>query len=534
MRLHYTLEFSFIKNVYIKKFRGFKNQHFMMGEHLTVIAGQNGTQKTTLLGILSQTFSLRSHPNTDYSNEKPLCGGNFISNFAEKFKLSSVYDKAGEHEWSLTMNNESTPFEISSIKRDANSIRFWKKGDRSKGSGYLQYPVIFLSLKRLFPIGEDEKLKKSDTLVLNEDEILLYQNLHKDILISLDEITSTNYLESPNKNTLGISTDYYDWKENSSGQDNVSKIILALLSFRRLKQKYSSIYKGGLLVIDELDATMYPASQYKLIDVLRKYASRLSIQVIFTTHSISMLEKICNLKSELETKDETKNQIQVLYLKKENRNIIIEENVPFEMIKDYLNVAIGEKNNFKINVFTEDDETWRIFSQLKSRKGNLKHEDITFSCSSLIDLVYRKVPSFIYPNSLVIVDGDIKNTKNNLKKIKEAKNVIVLPGLTSPERMLADMLYKLSDSDTLWTDINRTYTKQVCFRDYKIEDIDKDRGIAKKWFKQQYTEIDIKWVYKVIKKWKELNKEEFDHFLKNYIEIYNNFSKEKQNLNKIK
>ena len=40
-----------IKKVHIEKFRGFHDQKFEVGSMLTAIAGQNGTQKSTLLGI---------------------------------------------------------------------------------------------------------------------------------------------------------------------------------------------------------------------------------------------------------------------------------------------------------------------------------------------------------------------------------------------------------------------------------------------------------------------------------------------------
>lgn len=43
-----------IKKVHIEKFRGFHDQEFEVDSMLTAIAGQNGTQKSTLLGI--QTF----------------------------------------------------------------------------------------------------------------------------------------------------------------------------------------------------------------------------------------------------------------------------------------------------------------------------------------------------------------------------------------------------------------------------------------------------------------------------------------------
>lgn len=47
-----------VKSVFIEKFRGFKDQSFTLGNQVTLIAGQNGTQKSTLLGILTQTFTI--------------------------------------------------------------------------------------------------------------------------------------------------------------------------------------------------------------------------------------------------------------------------------------------------------------------------------------------------------------------------------------------------------------------------------------------------------------------------------------------
>ena len=47
-----------IEKVYITKFRGFKEQELELGNQLTAIAGQNETQKSTLLGMITQTFSI--------------------------------------------------------------------------------------------------------------------------------------------------------------------------------------------------------------------------------------------------------------------------------------------------------------------------------------------------------------------------------------------------------------------------------------------------------------------------------------------
>ena len=516
-----------IQKVHITKFRGFDNVGFEMGDQITVIAGQNGTQKTTLLGILSQTFSLRGH--STMSGARPLCGGNYISSFADKFKLSKQHDTANSHEWCLYLHNQEKPFVIQSIPRDKTTgdIRFWKKGDRAKGSGYIQLPVIYLSLKRLFPIGEDDKIQQSNNVQLSPDEIKLYSELHNEILISLDNIVQADYLESPNKNTLGVNTAHYDWMQNSAGQDNVGKIILALLSFKRLQTEYSDDYKGGLLVIDEIDATMYPASQYKLLEVLRKYASKLSIQIIFTTHSLSLLEKVCLLQKQISQVKATKNQVKVVFLEKKDNNIAIINNVPFATISNRLNVAISNKKTTHIEAFAEDKETVIFVKKLLGRKAsNLKFVDVTISCSTLIDLVFRKVPSFCFPKSIAILDGDVRSDRANLKKINGSKNVIILPGQKSPERLIADMLYNMSDNDSLWHELNQDYTKQVCFSNITYERISSNRVDAKRWFNEQHELLKDAWCSKTIKRWKHENSEEFNTFLSDFSTVYNKFASE--------
>ena len=76
-----------------------------------------------------------------------------------------------------------------------------------------------------------------------------------------------------------------------------------------------------------------------------------------------------------------------------------------------------------------------------------------------------KVPAFTCPHSIIILDGDVRENKSMFKKIRNAKNVLVLPGRESPERMLARYLYNLSDADGLWTRLALGYSKQVCFRE---------------------------------------------------------------------
>lgn len=473
-----------ITKVHVEKFRGFHNQDFEVGSMLTAIAGQNGTQKSTLLGMITQTFTISKGKNPMYG-EKPLCGGSYRSAFSDKFRLSPKFDKPKEHEWTLSFDDGSD-FSIESIMRPgSDTIRFWKKGAKEKGDGYKQYPTIFLSLKRVLPVAESGTIFESNLLTPKEEEE--YKKLHDAILITESNMVSASFLENSNKQTIGITTDKYDWNENSVGQDNLSKIILALFSFKRLKDRYPDDYKGGILAIDELDATMYPASQKQLLKALRKYASKLNLQIFFTTHSLSLLGCMDNFITECKTKEATKNQARLVYLSKQDGEIVINDQATFRNITLNLQVIQGKKRKIrKIPVYTEDKENIVLSKYLlRGKTSLLNFIDIDFSGANLIKLVSKKVPAFIAPEAIVIVDGDVRKEINKMKSISKARNILVLPTSMSPEQLVASFLHDLSDTDDLWESIGEGYSKQVCFRDYFLSEIMADRVKAKSWFRRE-------------------------------------------------
>ena len=511
-----------ITKISIKKFRGFENVEFVLGTHLTVISGQNGTQKTTLLGLLTQPFSITDKSNPIYK-EKPLSGGDFRSAFADKFRLSRSFDKVGEHEWTLFFNDEkNSSYTVESIYRDkkTKTLRFWQKGNKSSGSGYMQLPVIYLSLKRLLPIGEDEKLNESKSVNLSENEFEFYQKWHNKILILTreeDRVTSSNYLSSTHKQTLGANTNYYDWRANSAGQDNIGKILLAILSFRRLKSKYEN-YKGGILAIDELDTAFYPGSQIKLLEALNKFAANFNIQIIFTTHSLTLLEEA----SKLQKNVHRAGQIKLVYLKKENQKVIFRENIDYNFIKNHLNRAlVGQPVLNKIDVYTEDKEgaifTKSLLGRNRTKYLNFQNK-IKLGCGNLIQLASSKIPSFTFPHSIIILDGDAKK----LSRAKRIKNILILPTKKSPEQIIAQFLYELPSEDPLWGSIDETFEHENCFINYSNEEIQQDREKAKKWFNDHLKIWGIN-ANKVLNPWKRENKQLVDDFCISFDNLFNKY-----------
>ncbi|NBJ02218.1 9-O-acetyl-N-acetylneuraminate esterase [Lachnospiraceae bacterium] len=287
-----------VKSIEIEKFRAFEHVSFDLGKRITVISGRNATQKTTVLGIIGQPFTISSKTHPMYGC-KTIDGYNFRSQFREKFKISPQYDVIGEHKWKLYLHKgiyEQDYFSIESIARRQRgyepTLRFWNAESRAKGAGYIQLPAYFLSLSRLFPIGETGKTQAmafdltQDELkycIANYRTILSIQSMGDNPEIGLEKGTSSKIF-------AGVSDSVHDIFTNSSGEGNVIKIILAVLSFKRLKEQYGRKYKGGILLIDELDATLYGFSQGKLVEYLWKAAGDYRIQIIFTTHSPLILK----------------------------------------------------------------------------------------------------------------------------------------------------------------------------------------------------------------------------------------------------
>jgi predicted ATPase len=497
-----------ISRVEIEKFRKFQNVSFTLGKKITVIAGQNGTMKSTLLGLIGQPFSM-----TDKSNPmieaRTIDRYSFESKFSDKFKFS-MNEKAGNHRWRLFFSDTSLYpkefYEAESIWREKDkSIRIWSTEGRKSDMGYVQCPVIFLSLKRLIPVGEEKKVDNK-IFILTETELNFYKEYHNKILLLNDALVGVEHVKSSNKSSLGAKTSLYDSLTNSAGQDNIGKILLSILSFQRLKEEFSEQYKGGILLIDELDATMFPRAQEKLVEALFRFSSDYSLQIVLTTHSPYIIKTVL---SEKYSRDST-----LLYLRARDSGICINENPKYEQIEADLRVDVVATNpQQKIRLYCEDHEAYMLLSgvmpkEYKQRINFMKK--VTFGADSLIELAKRKVPEFC--NNLVVLDGD-KNPR------RLPNNFCILPGDGKPpEKMFFHFLNALSDMDSFWDQNVGGYTKQICFENYANRE-PRDREEFKQWFNRQ-EQYWGKGCQKLLKRWTKDNLAPVNIFQKQFIRVF--------------
>ncbi|KJR44454.1 Prophage Lp2 protein 4 [Desulfosporosinus sp. I2] len=236
----------------------------------------------------------------------------------------------------------------------------------------------------------------------------------------------------------------------SAGEDNLFILISAIVS---LKYYYNCIKSDNtvesVLLIDEIDATLHPSLQFSLLKLFYKYSVDYKIQIICTTHSLSLLEYALGKK------------YNVIYLIDNITTVLKMETPDIYKIKMFLHSITRDEIyiNKVIPVFTEDEEA-RIFLNIlldyyaekyASTFSKVRHffhfVNANIGASNLLSIfddIYLLKSTM---QSICILDGDQKNKQDY------SKYVIALPGGDSPEKLIMDYSIQLFDNDDcFWTD----------------------------------------------------------------------------------
>lgn len=461
-----------LNNIQVVKFRGLKNVNIEFGSKLTVICGKNGTSKSTILGIVAQIFSfskdLSKKPTVALTTYKTLTNKSFKSAFNEHFRFSEEYDVPGSMDVKINLYDGNVNKNLDKL-----TLGLYGYTDRAKArpivrgndgildanqSRNVTHPVIFLSLARLLPITLRTDYSTRDVQYIkdNSEDIRIMNN---QLLLKStgSAVTATKGIID----SMVVHGDNYDHQSVSVGEDNVGQIIQAIFSFKRLKETYPD-YHGGILLIDEVDAGLFPAAQFELIKILTKASKQYDLQIIMTSHSPLIIEDVYD-----RSKQDDKS-FKTVYLTDTFGDIKTRSNLSWPDINADLHVKTikvdKDINLPKVNVYFEDREGYDFFKQLiidrKINKVLNPLGDVNISCSAILDLMARKIPEFT-AKSIIVLDGDVANDNgDNAKKAKKEKNLCLLPSLLPPDQMIFEFLYNLPPEDKYWENDNR-FTKPV-------------------------------------------------------------------------
>lgn len=170
-----------IVGIRIKCFRSLKEQSLILGDHVTVLSGRNGTMKTSLMGLLAHPFS---------SDAKDAFGTDLKTPLQEVFKLSPEFDTSDySYDMVLRTGNGAIlaePVSIYRVQENTNRHRIVVSG-AEKGDGNFLYNTSFLNLKRLFPLVDTKAAPSTDgTISLSTSEEADLKDFYENIFPSSD------------------------------------------------------------------------------------------------------------------------------------------------------------------------------------------------------------------------------------------------------------------------------------------------------------------------------------------------------------
>lgn len=424
----------------IKKFRSFENQTIFLGDHITVFSGRNGTMKTSLMGLIAHPFD---------GEGKDAFGKTLKTSLSEVFNLSTQYDK-DRYDYDLILQSGDhiigEPVSIYYVAEKTNRHRIVVSG-AEKGDGNFTFNTSFLNLKRLYPLV-DTKAIPDTAQTLSTAEHLDLKTFYEAVLPSTDYGNFSAIHQRNIKTTFAPNgpNATYGWNSISSGEDNLGAIFNRLLGFQRAFQIGQKV-GNGILCIDEFDSSLHPVAQQRLFDFLYRWSEKYKVQIVISTHSLHLIQYLY-LKHQPNLDAD---RIIINFISKSqsvNGNHPVIKNPPYKLAYKELTLeepmAIAKTR--KVKVLCEDAIAIHFAKRLIKSTELLSlvafHSSLDPSSNTpgtgygALKALCTNYP-LLLEHSLVIFDGDVKDTV--IKKIKDKDSFLVLPdpnGLALERRMV--------------------------------------------------------------------------------------------------
>ncbi len=474
-----------IKQLNFIHYRKLKNIEIEFSKGVNIISGTNGTCKTSILHLISNSFQapkgvkcmtpirwlnnctnpkIETLTKGDKKYTNPAIGTIGVLYSAEYFDGTKLEFRRKNDKIDKILKEEKKRFRI---------IPKYSKGTSEK---LPHVPVIYLGLSRLISSGEiddSDFIKKKDSLP-NEyhTEIAeLYKELTKQE-INTDSYRTMQFEKIKTRAEFTTTEEGIDSNTISDGQDNIHIILTALVC---LKYYFNETGKESILLIDEADSTLHPDLQLKLLKKFKLFSNNYNIQIAFTTHSLDFLEE--GIK---------RDEYNVIYLDDdiEKVKVLKDEKLDIYNIKTRLYSKSMEDmlRDKYIPVYTEDKEA-RLFLEMILNYYADKNEEFSkvrnyfyladsyLGCDNLCKLFRDKVCQKQFLNCIGIVDGDKKLEDKDINN-----NLLRLPGNASIEKLVFDYSNKLfeENEEEFWNN-DSVFEKnfgRVYYRDNIKPDID--------------------------------------------------------------
>lgn len=383
----------FANELYLKKFRSFNEVRIPLGRKMTVISGVNGVGKSNIISLISSGSGV-SRKSALGSNFQPEFSDFFIIDVNENYQDYKLYmsyvEESGEFALAKRLSfkdDTATNRGIRIIPRTTNEYSeginiteaqlIAKEKYGSGGAARVLIPTIYLSLSRLYPLGEKKSPAKVNTITKRspyaQQEVMeKYREWYNHLIPgSIQENAAVTVIEKKvsSRDSLHMDIDNTPTLSQSIGQDNVGNIVSALVDIYRLSKDDN--YCGAILCIDEIEVSLHPDTQIRLLSLLETLTGELKIQVMVSTHSLTILKE-CLKKEERDDVD-----YRVIYLKNPSLPYVTERK-SYDLLKADM-FGSFDYRKIRARMYFEDNVGKQIFESLieayRSILGKVKSDE---------------------------------------------------------------------------------------------------------------------------------------------------------------
>lgn len=569
----------------VSGFRNLTDLEIEISNRITVIAGHNGIGKSTILGLIANC--------SEFTKYKTLFNLAFRADFSEIFFLDYYKDfmerEHGPSRGFLTYEVEGVEvikectvtgsqkekintkkYKNFMVKVDPKTLTVKQADELTEDSLYvyrmrviprtknqikkeiidkynigtaakLKIPTIYLGMSRISPIGEFKKedIEHKVSTISDANIKFIYDFFNSVIPFRTPKEKRVYFHAFDNNNKQSLVPEFgHSSLTISLGQDSLSSIATAIASFNNLKNTMGKDYPGGILVIDELEAGLHPIAQRNLVDLLKKQATLLNLQIVVTSHSLTIIKEV--LKGLNSGQDGvvylTDTSLPTVmpdptYLKIKN-DMLLE---PFSFVEPqetpipdmYVYFEDGEACDFMLGILS----SLNITNTFTEFGRNLIFVPANLGCSNLLKLS-SKSKHFI--ESIIMLDSDTTNDINKNSSDKERlldrNNVILLPVSNNesiyngfpPDKIAYYYLFEkyinYRDNVDFWRNktptwftndhyLNILYPIEQSGQPINIEDVctlnKVSRKVMKKWYQKHYDTLQEINIFQL---WAEENK----------------------------